>query len=489
MPPPPPVPPKPPPDNQTAKDAKKGFETIADLAEEAGEKRNPPPPPQQPPANDDEIVQVGNEFEFRPKPPPPPPPIPPQQPPRRNLAAVGARKVGIIPPRTERALNNPLTTGDIFSPELELKKIRQAPREEQPQLLQEFKEKLAYQKEGLANIQEQVIQKVRENPDASLEQLYGWTSDLGKKYGLTDEQKGVARDLLKTYSEKHLNIRNIRQKYPDDKKLYQAMFGHEPKGKIEVVEGPATLSFRCHNLEDYATIYSQKFLSGVGLERRDLDIADMSGGASISSSNIPGLEGTITAVNLPRAYTQKDADQIEKHEEQHAIKKLFGDRIQHRTAFSRLLDASNEGERELALKGLLRNRRERIADERARDEILAYFKGGNRDSQGTLQELTKSGEKGGLYDYLKLDKQDVLKEADGWLKTYGPERFGEEFKPKVEKAAEEVYGKEYQDLLKEGIQAVQTLTKKGYTKEETMALLIQEPLSRWDKVVKRLTTK
>ncbi|MDP3963232.1 MAG: hypothetical protein Q8Q39_01915 [bacterium] len=381
----------------------------------------------------------------------------------------------------------PIESGEIFSPELEMRIIREASKNERPALIREFKEKLAFQKKGLARMQKEIIQKIRKNPDAQLGELYRWVDEAAPSLGLTYDQTEEAREMLSAYAEKHANVRCRREEFPDDKALYKALFGQEPRGEVKVVEGPITLYFRCFDPADYARIHRHAW-EGEDITEKDLQIANMSGGVSIGDSRIPGLEGAIIAENShelkitglrrfnPDVYRNRRdrSHKILAHEEQHAIKRLFGERLERRSTWKRFRKAENDEERITILKSELRYGREEFADERARDEILAYFTEG---LYGVYERLTQPKAQGGIYDYLDGVKERVIKNFTI--------EFGEEFKPLYEKTASAVLDAEYKQLLKSGINAVHALYKEGHDKQEIIALLIQEPLARWEKVVRR----
>ncbi|PIW97469.1 hypothetical protein COZ81_02360 [Candidatus Jorgensenbacteria bacterium CG_4_8_14_3_um_filter_38_10] len=383
----------------------------------------------------------------------------------------------------------PIGEGEIFAPKIELQKIHQAPKEEQPERLREFKEKLTYQKKGLALIQEKIIQKIKENPDAPLGQLYEWVRDLGPKYGLTNEQKEISRKLLQTYVDKHAKVRSIREQYSDDKELFKALFGQEPKGDIKVVESPVTLYFRCQDPLDYTYLHSHSFQKSKDVTNEELKAAERSAGVTLGSCLVPGLERAITAENSFFVLSDYDSEQVFKHEEQHTIKQLFKDKLresellcQERELWAKFYQAiQNNDERLATLKSYLRVRRQIISDEKAKDEILAYLKEKRMTMTKIAEYLTIPKEKGGYYDYLISDKQRFI----SWFAENYSDEF-KKFKSTIEKAVEEVYGEEYQNLIRKSVMALQSLRETGYSKEAIIALLIQEPLSGWEKVVKRL---
>ncbi len=145
-----------------------------------------------------------------------------------------------------------------------------------------------------------------------------------------------------------------------------------------------------------------------------------------------------------------------------------------------LANAQTDQQRETVLKRYLRVTRQNLAEEGARDEILAYFKDGRLSLNDIFNELTASKDQGGLYDYLSGTKEgiDSLFNKD--------EVFEGKYRSIVSDISEKVFGFEYRQLLKESIDGIEKLKKIGLSREEIIAILIHEPLARWRKVIQRL---
>ncbi|MBI5079663.1 hypothetical protein HZB06_03310 [Candidatus Wolfebacteria bacterium] len=383
-----------------------------------------------------------------------------------------------------------------FAPEKELKKIKEAPKEERPRLLSEFKEQWRQQKEGLAKIQESMINLIRENPDTPIGKLYKETMGIAEPHRLSPEQKEQIVSILLIYSEKHREVKKIRQKYPNDADLYAAVFGKQPEGKIEAVEGPMTLFFRAYNINDYTRIYTQTFQKNQKLTLKDVFAARLTSGVSTGTSSIEGLEGTIIAQNATEEdmHTNPMDARLEKervlaHEEQHAIKRLFPENINNQELCEldeEMLDLTFSGsdetemEMEKHIKRSFRRDRERM-EESAKDEILAYSKEKNYGPKKNFYALTKDQKDGGLYDYFNIAN------TQRWVDFLS--RLFPQHEALIKKTAENVYKTEYRRLIKDGIDALTKLEENGRSKEEIIALLINEPLAKWKKVVKRLLEK
>lgn len=382
----------------------------------------------------------------------------------------------------ERAEGSPLAPGETFRPEAELKNVLRRRGEERRERYLAFKEKLAFQKEGLAAIQEKVAEAIRARPDASLGQLYEVVRDFAPRFGLTLDQKEVARQMLLAYRGKHIAVSHTRRKYQDDQELYRVLFGKPPIGQVEVIEGPMTLYVRCHAVEDYARIHSQSFLQGRDPEQKDILATSQSGGVSINTSLVPGLEGTIIAENAQGRPFDQEARAILTHEEQHVIKKLFreseldSDRV-HRVIES-LVRAPDGPSRRLAVRGYLRLIRE-VGEARAKDEMLAYFKDRRLAPNEILGILITPAAEGGVYDYYsEAERQDTI----AHLKVL----VGVESAGLIAEETERVLKTEYERVLARGAASLVILEGNGYSRDQATALLTTEPLRKWGKITKRL---
>lgn len=395
-----------------------------------------------------------------------------------------ARLAAFRNPLPKRELVKPVPVPDpVFMPEEELDKIKKASKDERPELLKAFKEQLVLQQEGIAFLQHRIIDTIRKNPDVDTSELYAEIAQ-DETLKLAPDQKQVVSELLSLYEEKHIAVRSIREQYPDDTELYRELFGVRPKGGIEIIEGPITLYFRCENRDDYARIFTQSFLVGAEARKEDTEMTDRSGGVSIGTSPIIGLEGTITAENTSRikknglhgekliAYQET----VRVHEEQHAIRRMFEKQLGDRPQWIRLRDSEPGEARERALTAYLRAHRGMIADERAADEILAYST--ERNLASTFATLTKRKEEGGLYDYLAEEKKKTENEL--------VRMFGKQIQPLVEQEIKRIYEDEYHNLLRDTISMVKHFQSKGYATDEVIALFIREPLSRWRTIARRI---
>lgn len=401
----------------------------------------------------------------------------------------------------EEAQKKPIRPGETFDPEVELEKLWSLHGKEGAAALKKYKEKLAFQKEGLAMMQADLIRAIEDNPDLSADEAGNIVRKIKKDYGLTKEQVRIAGKIFGIYKKKHAAIEKIFSENSDPKDLYKTLFGAEPKGEIEVIKSPMTLYFRCHNLEDYARIFFQSKIMKEGDRppaAEELEKAKNSSGVSIAAARILGLEGTLIAENAKGTIYDERAETTHIHEKQHAMKRLVTDAIETIDP----IDPRDIGEDEKKFKQELARRieiRKACIEEAAKDEILAYMKAGHFSIESgeitarILKTLLRKNEEGGLYDYFSEDRGAVLgTQVEKYAKIVLLP------KERIEKIAkellDEIYDeKKYEQMIKSGMEAFVQLwrglreeNKDAHYKDKVIAFLVREPLGKWPKAVRRL---
>lgn len=357
----------------------------------------------------------------------------------------------------------------------ELLRIKKLPREEKREALREYKEKLIAQREGLAQMQKELTDDIRENPDITKNEFEERLEMYSEELKLAPWQQNVARYTFNSYAKKHAVVEKARKEYPDDAELFKAVFGSSPKGRTEVMKGPMTLYFRCYDPDDYALIHSQAFIARQKPSRADEAAAQTTVGCSIISSLMPELEGAVIAENTSINLTERQREGLYRHEEQHAIKRLFVEVAYTTITLDAINKAENKEDARRLLEDYFRELR-KTAEARIKDEILAYMKTG-ADPVETFFTLTLFQKAGGHYDYLApLREIGVPALRVNNLNLY-----------EINETARKVLVKEYYKLVNNGIGVFQKLvTQLGYSPEKAVALLIREPLGKWPAAVRRI---
>lgn len=386
----------------------------------------------------------------------------------------------------------PIKYGEIFDPEREIRDILKVPKEQRRQKLTEFKEKLTFQKVGLARAQDLLIDEIRHKPNGKTEDFYEMAIEMGTEFGMNETQKKETKEILERYEKQHNAIEKVRKEFPGDKELFRGLFHKAPKGKIEVLVGPVSLYFKCYDFEDYMTVFFHERMKGSGKKRdfteEEKKEAMESKGINVPSSSYPDIGWAIMAENASgvgnSSQSDEESKQIFTHEEQHTIKSFFEkeellDPNHPSSLFpirKRFLDAETEKEKEKVLEEYFRAFRHN-AEEYAKDEILAYYKDGRLPV--VYERLSASKEEDGDYDYLAEPKKiDYL-----WMKAT------DEVRALSKRVRDRVLIKEYKETLASGVESIRKMEAGGYDKEEIIALLTHEPLSKWKKAVDRVLEK
>ena len=382
----------------------------------------------------------------------------------------------------------PIKKGEIFEPEKEIQEILKAPKEERKEKLSIFKEKLAFQKVGLARVQDIMIDEIMRKPEENKEELYDMAVDLGSEFGMNERQKREEEVAIEKYVNLHKGIENILHKFPNTNDLFKELFFETPKGKVELVTGPVSLYFKCYDFQDYLSIFYSNQRRHFG-KKRDFTAEERAEAMECKAINIfsishPGIGRGVMAENdsgIGRNPNEGEGAVIFTHEEQHAIHSLFdneiildpSDPIQVKSVRQDFLDAETKEEKEKILTNFFRQFRKN-AEIFAKDEMLAHYKDGHDDM--AFEEITLPKEEGGGYDYL----EEPRKFQYLWMKT------DDETRAMTEKVVQKTLIEEYRETIAKGVEAVRKLEKAGFERGEIIALLTYEPLSKWDKVVERI---
>ncbi|MFA5830231.1 MAG: hypothetical protein WC878_00195 [Candidatus Paceibacterota bacterium] len=384
----------------------------------------------------------------------------------------------------------PIKNGEIFDAEKAVRGILKAPKDERRQKLAEFKEKLAFQQVGLARMQDILIDEIRRKPEGKMDDFFDLATEMGAEFGMNDKQKRDIWEALSKYEIQHKAVLKIRKEFPKDKDLFHRLFGSQPKGEIEITTGPVSIYIKCHDFEDYMAVCFHEKRKGSGKKRdfteEEMMEAEESGAINIYSTAYPNIGWAITAENTEKiklpGVLDKDSHQKFVHEEQHIIKSFFDkeDRLDPDSPgvqFSvrkNFLAAETEKEKEKILGDFFRMFRHN-AEDRAKDEMLAYYKDGRFERIEGL--LLISEEEGGIYDFLEEPKKANYL----WLKS------SDEVRALTKRVKDRVLVDEYKEIIINGTDAIQKMEEAGYEKDEIIALLTHEPLAKWGKVVGRIT--
>jgi hypothetical protein len=342
----------------------------------------------------------------------------------------------------QEMINNPFAPGEVFDPEIEIGKIRQGSGEERRQNLETFKQKLIYQKKGLAQIENRLWAEIEKNPTVEAVALKDILQELGDKFALSESQREKFSVALEIYFSRRQAVQEYRERCigedgeVDGGRLYKRLFGKSPSGEVGVVMKPAEIHLQVHDKADYAYLVSGANLVHGGLTGSDLTLADKSRGCVAALAETTGLKNAVLVENFSKKSEDINFERTFRHESQHATNSL-----------TLAVFAPERFEEETRIK----------------NEISAYFKSGLSFEE--IREKILSSDT--VYDY----GFDYKNEKVGWWD-----------KLKQEVLGRKTFSQEYQRLVENGIQAFDALLKAGYSTEEVQALIFKESLPNWPKV-------
>lgn len=335
---------------------------------------------------------------------------------------------------------SPFVKGEIFDPEAELHKLRKAGDKKS---LANFKNKLKYQKYGIAKIQEALLQAISKDSSLSVDQLRDIVKSMQADFSLSEKQQSIFENGLNQFLAKKEAIDNFLGKHGkeqddfDGAKIYQELFDHTPKGRVEVRRLPISIYLAISDIEDFAYITSGSYHSDKHIDEHEIREASSYAGIKVYYEKNPGLKDLIICEKME---DQEINIATMRHEEQHVFNQLFED-----------LNVAGRRKPELDEKIL----------NAARDEIIAYFK------DGTSPE--------NIHKVL-LDRYSIY-------------QYGRIYK-KIEKNHSYSYlHKEYISYVERGIVAFQRLLENGLSIDRAILLLAHETLPKWQKIVDRLLSQ
>lgn len=415
-----------------------------------------------------------------------------------------------------------------FDPELELKNILKLPKEEKKEALKKYRKELIKQKEGIAKLEQDLESEIKSNPDKNADGYFNLVKERAKDLKLSEKQISLFKKVLEEYQKRHQNIKEVLNEYKDPKELFKSCFGKEPEGKIEIIETPIMIYFRCHNVKDFAYVYLtktfQKDIKSEDLKVTEADInkAKNINGMIISESLLKKLNNCIALENTG-ILKEREGAKYEKmpryatllHEEQHIIHKLINDigapsiekflllkeDIKNKLKGPNPLNEENISEltkyfdiskeefiKKIKEGGILKfiddflvkkflNNYEKYYEDKAKNEILAHFKvEKNLDHFFNLMisKLSQSS-----YNFFSETKKEELfknlKKSFNLIDESILKQKINDIENKYRKKLELAFA--VLDFLQE---------KKGLTRKEIIGLLILEPLNSWPKLVARM---
>ncbi|MDO8571337.1 MAG: hypothetical protein Q7R79_01530, partial [bacterium] len=378
-----------------------------------------------------------------------------------------------------------VTQMGTHQPFFDLSKVKQILKKksgrDRKRALHLWKQAYHTQKIALAHVYAEIHSLIHRDPDCGIDAI----GKIVRTKGLTQFQNTAIMHSFYEYQKRHAAVSTLRLQFRDDRELFAKIFGLPPCGELSIIVGPMTLYFRCHDIRDYTRIYSELFSPHQDITENQIEEAMKSGGVAIFSAPpvFPALEGTLIAEHAGIRTFGRKAEEIYRHEEQHAIFNLMKYLVwsaMNKTlniSFSDLRGASRKHDVSLFRSLLIRYfKSERQKGEiRAQNEILAYTIMGT-SSRRIIHLLSQKKEDGGLYDYFRETSKELrvaLTRSQCLPKMY-------------DDLYTRVFEKEYYGLVKNSVRAITILAEAGFSPHMCVGLLMAEPLNTWQKVIRRL---
>jgi hypothetical protein len=332
-----------------------------------------------------------------------------------------------------------------------------------------FKAKLAEQMVGISKINAEMEATILNRKFLNIDKLNEYLAQQAAIYKLSPSQLAKYRYALDSIESQNQVINEFAEKYAnmDSKEIFKELFGVEPLGEVEIKKGALSFFVVCKDIKDYAFLYRGKD------DPEDIEESRSTGGFANARTRIRELRGAITVANASEL--EKDSSYIETvriHEERHILYRLTED-VEKLGDYSKFKEGEDETEK-MILKETMNEDRLHI-EERAKNEIVAYLKGG-ASSEDIKTELLRRAAEGGLYDYFEKEKV-----------YYSYPKYEKFDKESLEKAHNESRNKYEQDIIN-ALGKVERLKEMGFPKRRIIGLFVAERLDRWPKVFERFKT-
>jgi hypothetical protein len=381
--------------------------------------------------------------------------------------------------------SNPFKSGDpegSFNQEVEFQKLKELHGEEGLKKVEEFKEKLRFQKEGLAAIQSKIWPYIKMTHNVSVEAMQDLIKDDLEKYNFN---RRILKDIKHSLENINKRAQLIKEACADcydengkldKKKLFQKLFYRLPEGDLKLEVNNLAIDFILENPKDFAYIGSSNYKKRKNVVKDDVKKVSGAAGYNLSDySNVKlGLRGALLIEDPDSFKDQKTHKAFKDHEEMHAFNSLFLNAYIDNKKFYNI-DNSDKQFGVKKYKDLIKNNLGNLdrwekrkmknilievnpaIESNIKDEIVSYFKQGISSKETSLNLLRKDT----AYDYGFGYGKHLYDSPDKKLR------------------------KEYLGMVVNGIIAFRMLLDQGYSYNAVHAVLFNEPLASWLKVAQR----
>ena len=352
--------------------------------------------------------------------------------------------------------------GEYTSP-FAVEDISKMTHEEKEVQAKKLKKRVVYQQEAGAMAQTFLKRIIKNNPDTDPEELKEVAGLIGNEYEFAPWEKGTFNAAINNFVKYRTDAKFFLEKYPDTHEFIRKCF------KVDFDEGTnflielGSMSINIHtDPETISKIYeaANPSLQGAG------------GFMTAIHSNHNGkpIDAFVTLLPISSHLVPKYwAKGVKVHEEQHAENKLLSAYFdkQSDTGINYLesinLEAINQGvdsEKKKALIAEIFYAQRAYALQKAKNEIIAYLKGGVGDA-----DISESDD----YDYLSEFKdRSSMKDDPDW-----------------QQLSESIFG-QYPRIIQRALGAFKDLSEFVPDKNLAIALLSSVDLLSWPLMVKRI---
>ena len=363
--------------------------------------------------------------------------------------------------------NPPLN--EEFSPKHELDKLKQLPKDDKKPALDRFRKNFASQRMAMGMYQRFAERILEQDNDAPRETLINWLDRFKSMYGFDDEQTGVAVKLIDLYYETRRKTLELRKQYPNNQELIRYLTGVTLSEDeiLDISIGPMAIE-----------IETTPFNSGRLYEHTDSPVIGYRFGGFMGVSDDGEFSYIVISNSLGRKarfLTPATRQSMLKHERTHVKNRLFREAFGIAFNYEVLgkqfntYKAEQDSEKSVILLEDYFLSNLQALFEFTGDEILAYMSDGTVVNDSFLDRMFFK--KGCTYD-------DIFT-----VREYEDEKNPELYRAMAQKILKE----KYEQIVREAVEALTILQKEGgYSRQEIAALVIDQPLNKWPKVVLRL---
>ena len=367
----------------------------------------------------------------------------------------------------------PIKPGEIFDVKKELANIDLGDAAARTT----FKEKLAYQQQGMVDMQTQLTNTITNNPDISLKDLSAQAEVLSSKYGLASWEKKNLDKMLKTYSSRRADIKSVLDKYHTDADLFEAIFGKKPQGKITIENLPTSINIIIEDPKDWAQMGSK-----LRKQYTPEDLQDVGGFYFPPGyDNIPlqKIRGKLSVQNgtenFKIKFPESSVGDISVHEGQHSTFKIIAEALNLKTyaddsgLLNTLLKAQKTGKSPNQITEAAINYAEAVKaelDYQIANESLAFLKQGYA-TDNVYEALINN------YPLYTTGQERVMENITN---------LSLENKQVLQDSINKIFD---DSQINTNLNAFSTLISKGYDTDGAIAILEKVPMSDWAKTASR----